>query len=411
MRKKTFAVNTLLLAVSLLVTALLAEIILRHIKPADAGSSGDFRTPHPVYGWVLEPGASFLNSMQETTVPVKYNSLGWRDFEHTVENPANVTRVLVLGDSYMEAYSVHIKDALPSRLRQLALDDNREIEVINLGVGGYGTLQEYLVYHHHGKKYQPNIVLLGFYLSNDVRNNSHALESLMTLEGMKTNSRPFLDPERETGWKLTMVDYEGAQARFSAARKEKEIIEKASRGSALLMEIIKVARKFNSNDNGESGQIHKPAKEARHMAHHGVNYCQEPPEIKDAWDITQRILLRLNREVTDNGGRLVVFSVPAMHEVDPGRMSMVLEDSPKTGLLCLDEAPGHARLAGILEDLQIDFIDLLPVFRETTHNTGENLFRNSDRHWNEAGHQLAAEEVMSVLYKHRLLPSPDSREQ
>jgi hypothetical protein len=50
MSKKTIAGNILLLAVSLLVTALLAEIILRHVKPVDTGKSGDFCTPHPVFG-------------------------------------------------------------------------------------------------------------------------------------------------------------------------------------------------------------------------------------------------------------------------------------------------------------------------------------------------------------------------
>jgi len=410
MSKKTITGNILLLAVSLLVTTLLAEIILRHVNPVDAGKSGDFRIPHPVLGWVLEPGASYLNPMQETTVPVTYNSMGWRDFEHTVENPDNVTRILVLGDSYMEAYSVHIEDALPSRLRQLALENDKVIEVINLGVGGYGTLQEYLAFQHHGKQYRPDIVLLGFYLSNDVRNNSYALESLMTPKEMKTNSRPFLDPDRETEWKLTMVDFENAQVRFREARKERETTRKTSKGSSLFMEIMKLSGKINSNHTEESPLDDKSSKEARHLAHHGVNYCQEPPEFSAAWDITQRILLRLNREVMENGGRLLVFSVPAMHEVDTGRMNKVLEKTPKTDLLCLDGAPGYARLAGILKELQIEFIDLLPVFREKTQGRGGNLFRGSDRHWNEAGHQLAAEQIMSALNRYHMLEPPNSQE-
>jgi hypothetical protein len=406
MSKKTITGNILLLVITLLVATLLAEIILRQIRPVDAGKSGHFRIPHPVFGWVLEPGASFLNPMQESTVSVTYNSRGWRDTEHTEDNQDNVTRLLVLGDSYMDAYSVSAEDATPKQLQQLALDNKNEIEVINLGVGGYGTLQEYLVFRDIGIKYQPDIVLLGFYLYNDVRNNSLALESLLTPESMKTQSRPFLEPGEVTNWELTMVDFESAQTRFNKARKEKDTIRKISGNSALYMEILKLMRKNNNdtdNDNYPDTELEETTK---HLVEHGVQYCREPSEYTAAWNLTRRILMRLNREIVETGARLLVFSVPAIQDVNIRKMNKVMKKSPKDGLLCLHEAPGYTRLAGILEELQIDYLDLLPKFRKETQSSGTNLFRESDRHWNEAGHKLAAENILSALYKNHILKSP-----
>jgi hypothetical protein len=84
-------------------------------------------------------------------------------------------------------------------------------------------------------------------------------------------------------------------------------------------------------------------------------------------------------------------------------MDKVLQKSPEISLLCLHEPPGYTRLAGILEELQIDYLDLLPEFRKETQTKNINLFRESDRHWNEAGHKLAAENILSTLYKNHML--------
>ena len=115
--------------------------------------------------------------MPEATVSVTYNSGGWHDIEHSVVKPDGVFRILVLGDSFMEAYSVELQDAFHSRIEELARTAGRETEVINLGVASYGTLQEYMVFRDIGRLYEPDLVLLGFFVTNDVMNNSLELET------------------------------------------------------------------------------------------------------------------------------------------------------------------------------------------------------------------------------------------
>lgn len=177
------------------------------------------RIPNPVFGWSLKPNSVQIRTTEGTIIEVKYNDQGWRDTHHTFENPKDKKRILVLGDSFMEAYSVDINDGLPKQLEVLAEKDGKGLEIINLGVGGYGTLQEYLVYHKVGAKYKPDIVLLGFYLSNDLTNNSATLEKLNRNE--KARRRPFLIYEDLPAWNISEVDYNSAMKRYNKALEKK----------------------------------------------------------------------------------------------------------------------------------------------------------------------------------------------
>ena len=51
------------------------------------------------------------------------------------------------------------------------------VEVINFGVSGFGTIQEWQMLEHYVGDYAPDLVLLAFLPGNDVRNNSRQLES------------------------------------------------------------------------------------------------------------------------------------------------------------------------------------------------------------------------------------------
>ena len=70
----------------------------------------------------------------------------------------------------------------------------------------------------------------------------------------------------------------------------------------------------------------------------------------------------------------------------------------------MEGAPSLVRLTGILNELYIGYVDLLPSFRKIMRNDGLDLFRRSDKHWNEKGHNVAAKIVHSALIDEELLP-------
>jgi hypothetical protein len=182
----------------------------------------EYRVPHPVYGWVLKPGIHYHYRLPKDVVSVAYNSRGFRDTEHAYARPAATQRIVVLGDSFMEAYSVELEEAFHKQLEAALGSRGRSVEVINLGVGGYGTLQEYLMFMHEGRRYEPDYVLLAFYPGNDLRNNSLELESIVNPDHMKVLSRPFLDTQRSDSFAVTRVDYEAAVEHYRRAQAEND---------------------------------------------------------------------------------------------------------------------------------------------------------------------------------------------
>ena len=410
-RRNRFVGNLILATISLGMSLALGEVVLRKIFPLDTGTSFQYRIPHPVLGWVLESGASYHNRMSRATVRVTYNSKGWRDVEHTVENPDRVFRVLVLGDSYMEGYSVKLSDSFHRRVEEFAHEMGSEIEVMNLGVGGYGTLQEYLAFRDIGRLYGPDLVLLGFYAGNDVRNNSFDLESIVNEGSIKVESRPFLDAADPAVWRITQIDFEGARRRYRAAQARRDTLgNRLARRSALVQvagrATAKIARMISSQFSKMETEISLANRERRYFARYGVNFCVEPPEYTRAWNSTKRILHRLKHGTEAINSRLLVFTVPALSDVSISEMDKVRAGVPSPDKLCLDEAPAYQRLRDMLGELEIELVDLLPHFRSAMRDDGTTLFRYEygDRHWNPEGHALAARLVVSTLVQKDPLP-------
>ena len=198
--------NRALSLVSLCLTLIIVEFVLRSIIPLNPGSPAEFCIPHLFLGWVLQPSVTYRYQLPKATVSVNYNREGWHDVEHTFEKPDDTFRIVVLGDSFMEAYSVDLKDAFHRRVEELARAAGSNTEVINLGVAGYGTLQEYLVFRDIGQRYELDLVLLGFFVSNDVVNNSLELESIRNPQGTMTVARPDLDPNETKRWVVFPVN-------------------------------------------------------------------------------------------------------------------------------------------------------------------------------------------------------------
>ncbi len=121
------------------------------------------------------------------------NSRGLRDREYPLDKPAGVRRILVLGDSYAWGYGVSDDEIFTEILEQkLSLNDSKW-QVLNSGVSGWGTDQQYLYLKEEGIHYEPDVVVLAFFLLNDPENNTHSRQYGL-------NKPLFLDPD------LTLVN-------------------------------------------------------------------------------------------------------------------------------------------------------------------------------------------------------------
>jgi len=169
-----------LIAVGLCAPLLMLEIGVRLVGLAPAAEPNPaIWESHPLFGWwhVPHSGGIFRSDFKEFEAEVRINARSLRDREIGYDNPDNAFRVLSLADSFGEALQVELEETYHKQLEnRLAESLGQPVQVLNAGVGGWGTDQEAIFYLAEGFRYQPDVVLLAFFMRNDAVNNYGPLE-------------------------------------------------------------------------------------------------------------------------------------------------------------------------------------------------------------------------------------------
>lgn len=118
-------------------------------------------------GWKHAPrtAKAYRDELGESALMI-VDANGLRGPEREVSKPAGVYRILVLGDSFTEGASIAQVDLFTARLER----SFPQTEVLNAGVGAYGTVQEYLYLLDQGLQFQPDLAMLMFF-ENDLADN------------------------------------------------------------------------------------------------------------------------------------------------------------------------------------------------------------------------------------------------
>ncbi|RME42926.1 MAG: SGNH/GDSL hydrolase family protein, partial [Chloroflexi bacterium] len=164
---------------SILITLLLIEGFLALFHPVPYSIERNmFFEPDPYTGYRLRPNS--LGYFQHG-IPARVNSQGHRDDEVSLPKPEGVFRILMLGDSFTVGANVRQEEAYPQVLEQLLNQNSaRKIEVVNAGVGGWEPFMYAQYYEHYGRQYEPDLVLIGFFVGNDAYNQLNRVEQLPT---------------------------------------------------------------------------------------------------------------------------------------------------------------------------------------------------------------------------------------
>jgi hypothetical protein len=106
-------------------------------------------------------------------VPVRINNLGFRDSrDYDLAKQPHTFRILVLGDSVTFGHGAVYETTYPYLLESQLRQWKPEIDwqVWNLGVPGYNSAQELAYLNEVGPSFQPDLVIVGFFV-NDVFDN------------------------------------------------------------------------------------------------------------------------------------------------------------------------------------------------------------------------------------------------
>jgi len=147
----------------------LCEVALRLIDPSVLRLEADERNllyqHDAALGWFPVPNST-STFVGARTIHTRHNALGLRDVDL---DPSSAGRtILLVGDSFVWGMDVEAGERFTDIL-QVELPGER---IVNAGVSGYGTDQEYLLLERLWNQIRPDVVVLVFCVDNDRQDNS-----------------------------------------------------------------------------------------------------------------------------------------------------------------------------------------------------------------------------------------------
>ena len=99
-------------------------------------------------------------------VLVETNAEGLRDRDFAFERTPGTLRIVMVGDSLTEGWGVPFEDTFSKRIERMYADKGVQAEVINTGVGNWNTVQEVQFFLSNAYRYQPDIVVLNYFVND-----------------------------------------------------------------------------------------------------------------------------------------------------------------------------------------------------------------------------------------------------
>jgi hypothetical protein len=377
--------RALLVVLGVALPLLVVEVALRLFGPIIPGNYeiGVWAEGHPVVGHYHVPESSAWIREPEFTTYLRFNQYGLRGPEIPTKESASIRRVLLLGDSFLEAKQVAEQDALPDRLN-IWLQDRQgsSVELLNSGTFDWSQVHEYLYLQHAGPVLRPNLVLQFFYVGNDVGD-------------LWPRSRgEFRDLERP----VAIVDDDG-RLRFPEWHRPT-----SDPGDLLLGDLNRRSTVVRAFETGVIDKLRYRARDGQGIEGQMLEVFRfkETPQETRAWKTVEALLLATRDEAERQGARYALVIVPGKWQVhrEDWQALLATVDEPDDDRWVL-RGPNR-RLTQIAEAHQIPVLDLLPALRDAAE-AGRQLYYPVDIHWNPAGHDVAARAVGEFLAANELL--------
>lgn len=359
-RARRWLIDGLLVIGAIVVAVALTEVGLRLFYPQPMGVWHQDRDGLALH-W---PG--LVTYLPQFGHSVSLNSAGMRDREHAVVKPEGVFRVLLLGDSFMEALQIPFERSFPSLLeRALATGAGTPVEVINASVSGWGTDDELRYLESYGTKWRADLILVAMTLHNDVHDNLRERFHVMKDGALVETSTA----------RLSFLQYKLIQLKGLLA----------SRSQAYQLMI-------------RTRRLREMKTEAANLNSHVRDLFGTPTHgrVSTGVELTRLLLERIQSVGAQHGARVTLVLLPLAVQMSDGKVAELVRAGGGLTSGCDLERPQRL-LKDIVAQVGIHLTDLLPGFREWTRDGGGSLFLDRDGHWNEAGHKLAADIVARDL--------------
>lgn len=397
-RTKKVVFKLLFVLIGIFLGAIVGEIGLRVI----GYSTPEFYAVDETRGYALAPSVKGLYRKEGRTY-VEINSDALRDIEHSVQKPENTLRIAVIGDSYAEALQVDLNEIwwriMQDKLNSCAYFDRNKVEVINFGVSGYSTAQEYITLKEKVWKYSPDVVILAITTNNDITDNYRPFK--------KTEIPYFVFKDNE----LVLDDSFKNSAKF---RFENSVIGRTGSWIKNNLRIIQAiqdaqtALKYRwtewtkkpepppaEDKTADAGSVEtqKPQPQAGDVGIDNVIYrVPRDDQWNEAWKVTEGLILKIDEEVRAHNAKFVAVTLSNGVQVlpDPQVRAMHLSYIGADDIFYPDD-----RIRKFAEANSIRVITLVPALQAYAQQN--NIFLHGFEknlgfgHWNQNGHRIAGE--------------------
>jgi len=294
--------------------------------------------PDKEFGWLPCENLA-LSTYNETFPRKKLNKHGFRMFG---DPESSRVKVLFVGDSYTQAGQIPRSDTYYA-----ALARTLPIEVFAFGGNGYGTLQELMIIEKYFDSIRPDAIVIQ-YCTNDFFNNCYDLEKNSVFYNNKQR-RPYLTENNHLVYKTPV--------RLAALR------QFASNYSRFMLFVInridKLGRRF----------YHRPSEDPVLTMIQSLGTAFAP--YKKALVITENIVEKLRRRVP--------------------------QDVPVFAFCTYRMEPFYSEFRRISQAKGIVFIDNTEDAIDRAQKQGTEVLAWDGAHWNAAGHQIVAGELVPYL--------------
>lgn len=374
--------ESLLVVISTITALLIAEVFLsvffpqRTVQQYLTDRPAMFRADDTLF-MTLKPGFNGYLREAEFRIGVSVNSLGYRQPEFDAHKGSQL-RILVIGDSFTFGYGVEEPEGYVRVLeRELnARVPERDIEAINTGVPAWWTDAYYLFLKTRGVALEPDVVLLGLFMGNDIdaRDARYAIWPEVDEDGL---------PLATTSERVRIRD--GHRVRTEWRVRWKIPILRNSH----LFQLV-----YSSGKN--IGRMLNPKIQAATL--YEPTYSAETEAVIEK---VEKLIAAMAKICDERGIPFVVAMIPERNQVYP---------APDTVAEGLDFAKPQRLFAEYFKAKGIAYIDLLPEIRAAAE-TDEHLYYSKDSHFTPSGYDVAGRTIARYLLESGTVAAPLSADE
>lgn len=349
-----FTICALLLVV--LILELSARLMLPALEQKPKPPAAWVRVPEQIWtefdarlGWFHKKNAEAHLLTKAIDQKLSTNSLGLRGRrEYQKQKSEGITRFYLLGDSFAFGFGVADEETLTARIES----SDPSVEAMNLGVAGYGIDQMKLLLEKFGFDYMPDLVFIAVYPEDFWRATRSYTDAgyakpyyhLDRHGDLVLRNVPVPAPKSMTGTQFPEIDEQNIPLRLL----QKSALVRLS--LKLVTRVLKIA---------------------------GLR----DPDSSDDWRLGREVLKSMVADIREYRAEPVLVIVPPIRWI--------------TG----QSEPLRESLINFAAREKMEILDLTDPFRKALNKApAEHWYIPDDFHWTAAGHELAAEELLSFIH-------------